>query len=280
MVMESMDQNLERQEWILNYLDGNLAEDERIQFEKQLAVDTGLQQELSFMRIMMASIDQWGNSTLEESVRQVQSKLDSNGFFNGPGNNRKRKTFLANFGKTKIWMAVAASVTILVVAAYLLWPETKSVSKQVSIYKKYYQREIAVTDRLIQRFESDGLIPGNSETDSLVWALNHYKEGTCQQIADYFGRSGTDMQIKPLRIFYQALCYLDQKQYEQAFGILTTLCEIEAFEFHAEACWYAALTASEMRHYSHIAREHLFKVSKDAKSPYQKKANEILNPSK
>lgn len=276
MVMNPDEQYNEQQEWIQNYLDGKLNSDERMAFEERMRKDDSFREEVLWMKAMLQGIDEWGNSKVQEAVKKMDQQLAREGFFEeATPQSAKPQAERWSF-KRNWWMAAAASIALLVVTYYFFWPEDQKAKKPVSIYAAYYQRESKATNVLIQRYETVGLIPAGSDSDSLVWALKLYMAGQCKDASVYFDRSGQDMQIKPLRIFYQALCYLDNKQFEQAFANLSTLCSIDAFEFQAEACWYAAITASQMRHYAHIAKEHFLKVANNPKSLHQNQAQEIL----
>lgn len=237
-------------EWIdktERYLGAEMDAGERTDFEAELSSNEELRKDFelynSINKTMSASPNE---NKLRETLQQMNKK-----YFAGGAVVKK--------GSFKTWMAVAATLLLLLAAGfYFLFPTKPSVEK---LYAQF-----AVHDPLsIQQ-------RGNAADSLATNAANtfndkHYIEAL-PLLQQYLQQQPDDIQVR----FSLAVCYMETGAYMDAEKIFSAMASGQT-AYAETARWYLALMALKQKDISQC-RTYLEKIT--ATSPYFTKAKELL----
>jgi hypothetical protein len=111
-------------------------------------------------------------------------------------------------------------------------------------FDKYYSKEAKYLPNLIGRIQkkidADTSTSKNIEKQNLAF-LQYYKDSLYEKLGNA-DLSVTDAsKYNDVARFYQALSFIELKEYVKAENILARYCATQFFELNAEACWYYGL---------------------------------------
>ncbi len=271
--MEHMDENLTIQDEIIRYLNGELSDNERSDFETRMHKDHSLSSEVKNYKILMSGINQWGEIQMKSLVAQVDQELEKENFFQQVQKEHSGKLvqFLSQ-NKTMVF-AVAASLALFLFYLIHLWGAGPSASEQ---YASYYKPERQKTEQFIEGLQSSGLIPSEPIQDSMRWALEKYRNGDYISTISFLERNSIPASLQSLAQFYLGLSYLGAGMPQKAESHLRSLCSGNEIEFKTISCWYLALSILNTKGYTNEGMQLFQIVSEDTSHSQASQAKEIL----
>lgn len=261
------------QEEIINYLTGTMSDLEKSAFEEKIRQDDVLATELKQYTAFMEGIEHWGNAQLRSLVMQADRELEQEHFFEGLKPEHQLHPFVF-LNKHRISLAIAASLALLVIAAYFLWIK-KDASQE--LYSLYYKPEIQMTEQLLARLSPSGLIPSEPVADSLSRALLHYRKGEYSDALRLLEGLSVPESFEPTRLFYLAASHLALDHNALAQPFLKLLCNKETSEIQHASCWYLGLSLLKTEGRSASTEKCFRSISTNPDSPYSEQAKTLLS---
>ena len=272
---------------IIRYLDGEMPEDERLAFEKEISGNPDLADEVEKLRdlqklagkainqgddpeenldpgtrenIRQAVIDfkEGGDADLPEEVkdtiagaRQAFEKTD-------PGTHR------SNIGQIRrIWFSAAAVVVLAIVVTILVFRPFRSEPVR-DLYAKYY-REYPVSPELSELSRSD---------DDLLFAIKVYEAGDYDRAILLFEMLSDSLTHGGYSRFYAGHAYLHLNLSDKAIKSFQGLLDEDPGDLEHATRWYLALAYLKEGN-STQSREQL-ELLKASDSPFKKNARMLL----
>ena len=210
--MASQDQH-PRWEDIERYLEGEMRETERLQFEKEMSFDEQLAATVREHRLVADKLRNSGRVNRDFSrTLQVLEELRKS--------RQHRKVRKMVFG-----LAAAAAIVTLVVV--ILIPRSSRKSSLFATYFQPYDNVIAPVTR-----------DGTGSDSVLAMAMRLYENALWSEAYAQFAAYGGDSAAQVAVSFYKAQCLLASDEYARALSILET---IEDGPWQDKSAWYSAL---------------------------------------
>jgi len=260
-------------ELIEAWLNGQLSEEEKSAFEKRMKEDPDFSKEVEMYQDMMRGIDLAGEERIREASNGIERKLESEDFFK---HNSTVRT-MTNNTKTKPigrWLAIAASLLVLVAAATYFFGSSQESSPQMA-FEKYYQPDKKNLPEILDRLEAPGLASADkSAADSLAGALELYQKDQYTAARSALGTYLDNHPEDQVAKLYMGLSQLQLGEYAKASKHLVPLVEQKDFAQLNMAKWYLALCYSQFGTASSIsnAKGLLQDLADDPDSGYYKEA--------
>ena len=238
------------QERIEKYLAGALTSDEVSHFEKEVLEDPALAAELKSQFLATATLERKGDESLKSLMKDwANEQFD------------ERKSFSNRLNNPLIWLAIAATITLLITLAVVL--NTTGPANPEEIYNQYYTE---------LRFPADR--SSTADTDSL-WNLARISYGkqdyeNTLSLLDQLIRNDPDGQA----FLYKGICLLrlDRPgEAAKAFGQVT-----EQHLDYQRARWFRALALLKIENLSE-AKVALEAIAVSESHFKKKEAQEILD---
>jgi len=202
------------------YLNNEMSPAERKEFELQIARDEELRNYIqlynSIDHTMKAENTSPGENELRQTLQQMSKK-----YFAGEGNVKQ--------GSFKKWMAIAASVIILVSTGIYFLFQNKPTAE--NLYARYAQHD-AVNIQL--RGTADDSL---AQSAANKFNGQHYAEAL-PLLQQYLIIQPGDVQMK----FTEAICYMELNRFKDAATVFSELASGNS-AYAAAAQWYQALLA-------------------------------------
>ncbi len=157
-----------------------MSDEERADFEKQLAADEQLRQETELMKDTLLGIELYGDDALRNKLVNIENGLEQKGFFRSEA---IIKPIAASYFP-KIYWAMAASFIAILFCAWYFWQTPKNANEIV-----------APTPVLIQPIQKDTAITSPISTE-IVEKTTLKKETQTPKIAQAIDLSEKEMQAK------------------------------------------------------------------------------------
>jgi tetratricopeptide (TPR) repeat protein len=201
-------------ELLEQYLSGQMAESDRLRLEERLRDEPELQQTLAELKLMVQGLTRAGRKEVHAILKQLDDTLP-------PVEARVVPLW------RKTWLQVAASLSILALCAYLLWPRPADPKELFAEYFEPYPNVIMPTVR--------GDLKGDTALKARAYKaydLENYKEA----IALFEEVDQKDEGV----LLYLGNAYLANGDAARAIRLFEkVIAEYEVFDEQAE--WYLAL---------------------------------------
>jgi hypothetical protein len=211
-------------ETLMRYLDGEMNQTEREEFELQLQNDAVLKERLDSLKIAVVSIKQYGTI---EKVRSVHSQMMQELSF------EKREAKVVPVKRiVKYSLAIAASIIIVLVGVNFF---TSSQLSSEKLYNEAFvdydasgsrtnEQQPEITSlygahnytAVVGKANSQGL----SQKDSLLVGLSYLKTNQLHKAASWFATISQQSPVKQDAEFYLAMTYLKNKNYGEAVRLM------------------------------------------------------------
>lgn len=239
-----MDNSTQKSELLIRYLDGEMSEAERKEFENQIAADLSLQGELESLRLAKKAVQSFG---LKEQIAAVHSSILNEAAKQAPV---IKTTPLRRV--IRYCVSIAASILLIITSYwifkfYTLSPDKMYASNYIayelptprdtdSIPPSAFEKAYRASDykEVIRLSNVSGLsikeifLTGISflETEEIAKAISSF-----QVVIAEVGKTG----IRNLREeaeYYLALAYLKNRDYDQALGLMIGIQEDPNHTYH------------------------------------------------
>lgn len=252
--MELSDELNER---IESYLDGSLEEADQQDFEALIASTPELREEIAFRKKARRAIEalkfkqefqkiRAADTVLERAdniaPKVVQDKIEE-----------KRTITRPLFGR----YAVAASITLLLVAGFLYKSDVFSPTSQRA-FNKYYQAETYARGGCPQELP----------------VFKQYADGRYQEALDQVNTLPTDSIF--CITYFKGLCYLAQDNSATAIPLFSQAKESKNGEVKNKAKWYLAMAYLEAND-NEKAKKMLQEIAAEPENPYSNPASQIIS---
>jgi tetratricopeptide (TPR) repeat protein len=198
------------------YLRKEMEPEEQEAFEDVLNKDEALQLEVSLQRDAISGINLFGAESLKKQLQEIDDQQSPN-----LPSSRGRPLY--------IWLAVAASATVILLVTVLL---LNTASSPQELYTAYYEPYPNVVDP-VERSEE---LP----TDPAGQAMYYYERGDFEEAITLFNQEQL-IDDQAYR-FYLGVSYLGNQQLDLAEKTLAPLLEDEQGAFYEAALWYTGLS--------------------------------------
>jgi hypothetical protein len=244
--MELSDELNER---IESYLDGSLEEADQQEFEALIAATPELGEEIAFRQKTRRAIEALKFKQEFQKIRatatsseEPQEKVEERGEISRP--------FWSRY-------AVAASITLLLVAGFLYKSDVFSPTSQRA-FNKYYQAETYARGGCPQELPF----------------FKNYADGRYQEALDQVNTLPTDSIF--CITYFKGLCYLAQDQSATAIPLFSQATESKNGEVKNKAKWYLSMAYLEAND-NEKAKKMLQEIAAEPENPYSNPASQIIS---
>ena len=217
---------------VMNYLDGNMSNNELLDFEKECKTNPELKEMVGTMKAMdvVLNDDSWyiidKNSEEVKAVSPLFREESLESFSKKVKASEKR--YRNNNGLKSLLKYVSG------IAAILL----------ITFGVKYYIGFNTPSDELFDTYYNTRDLPSftlkNDNTSTIIKAEALFKEGNYTDALELFDLITGDESKNPGIYIYKALCYLNLKQYDDALKYLDLLEKSNTIDYH-KAYWFKTL---------------------------------------
>lgn len=236
-----MDKNIQMEEDIVRFLEGDMNEEECKIFESRLESEPQLQKLLLEYRTIIEGIEFWGDEQVRSSINKIQKDLEEKNFFK----NGKSVSSGGRSGGNLISMngfkyLIAAAILIAVSTTVFIWltPDKLNGSELFANYNKLDREQLK---KDIERFNVSGLISGMQAEDTIKQALIYLESGNFTESLKLLENFNVDKPGIPIVQYYLGLNHLNLGRFDKSGPIFKSLCSQKSFELASDACWYYAL---------------------------------------
>lgn len=236
------------------YLDGDLSAEERTAFEAQANTHPELSQEISLHRLVQSTLSNKAESDLLNNLQQIRAERHH-------AEHKKSEPKVRTMRPIR-WIAAAASILILAIAAWWIFPGPDSSTPLT-------QAQAWIEADQLNRTEM------SSEEDPVQKGIQYYNAGQFENAIEAFAQY--DQQTVPpdweVRIFL-GKAYLQTQNYSDARKTLSSV-ETSGSLYQNEAKWWLALLDIITKQPA-AAIQRLEKLAKEDRSDYKEPAQELL----
>jgi tetratricopeptide (TPR) repeat protein len=283
---------------IIRYLDGEMTQPEKLEFEKAVSADPDLAEKVETFRELQElagkvigraedpeesldsrTLDEIHKAVLEfkqgaghglppevdktiQDARQAfEQKRDA---VRRDKNGSARGQPLKDLPQTKrIWFRAAAVAVLVLIVAYLVFRPFRSVPEE-DLFAKYYQ-EYALSEDMLELSRSH---------DDLLFALKVYEAGDYERALVLFDMLADSSEFRQYSRFFTGHAYLHLNHIDQAIESFEGLLEEGAGDLETATSWYLALCYLKTGDAT-LSREQLEQVS-GTDTPYGIDAGKLL----
>ena len=240
-------------EQIEDYLLGRLSQEEQAAFEKELATNQILQDEVSFRRLTIHGVKQSGKDEMRDRLKKIHKEYERK-------NDNQINTKINQIWPK--WIGIAASVLLLITAG-IFFLDKNEFNSQVA-FNEYYE---AVPLRLATR---------DSKTEKTILQLSElYNNKEYKKALPYF-QNMLDIDSQNTRMRLGAgICHLELNQLNSARAQFLDIIKAKDFRLQHQANWYMALTYLKEGNLVEV-KKYLTPIMNDSKADHHEDAIEIM----
>lgn len=238
-----MNQDFKYIEAIEDYLSENTSKEEKLAFEKQLTENEALAQEFKLYQNMMGGIDLEGTDLMRDELKDIQQKLEAENFFAKKETTPKIVKMKNTKKSNKTWLAIAASLLVLVVAGMLLLSPNKMTRTEALTKFDHNKKANELLEQQINEYEGLGMAdPERGKKDSIAQMLNQYKDGDYQEsynaATEFLSRYPDDN----VALYFAGMSKFQDSKFSKAVEWLSASTKQKDGVFYDQARWYLALS--------------------------------------
>jgi tetratricopeptide (TPR) repeat protein len=284
---------------IIRYLDGEMTEAEKLEFEHKISDHPGLAERVETFRKIQelagkalrraedpeAALDDETREEIRQAVKDF--KEGRGGAVSGEDREmirRARRAFEQRREKARpkekyvqdgrqlranmlqirrIWFTAAAVVVLAVIILLIIFRPLRD-RPQGDLYAKYY-KEFPLTEKVIELSRAD---------DDLLFALRVYEAGDYERALILFEMLADSSDLRQYSLFYAAHAYLHLNLTDRAIKTFLDLLDEGPGELETATRWYLALSYLRSGEEA-LSKEQLKQVAA-TDSPYRKDARRLL----
>ncbi|MEE9461019.1 MAG: tetratricopeptide repeat protein [Bacteroidales bacterium] len=284
--------------YIIRYLDGEMTEDERFEFEKEISGNPDLAKKVEAFRnlqklaekAMRQADDPEDNLDQEtrEEIRQAVIDFKEGRKYDLPGEvNETIKSARQDFEQRRekdkqatdvtepephrsnirqvrrIWFSVAAVVVLAVIVSVLIFRPFKGKPAK-DLYTEYY-KEFPMTEEMNELSRTD---------DDLLFAIKVYEAGDYKRAIILFEMLADSSTLSGYSLFYAGLAYMHLNLTDKAIETFQGLLDDDPGDMIPATRWYLALCYLKAGEAS-LSKEQLLLIE-ETDSPFRKDARMLL----
>jgi tetratricopeptide (TPR) repeat protein len=245
---------MEHFEEIEKYLNGELSDQEKIDFERQLSTDSEIRKNLNLLMEVNEYIDNRDDELkMQMTVKEIIQRRG-----------KQRQSIFQKYVFSSIWTK-AATIIILIgfigMSAIIL-----ESSKNQRIFNKYYNH-YEFSD--VVRSEN-----GTASNETLNKALHEYTIGNYELALTYFEKLEISEKEQVVSQFLQAISYIEIEQANKAIILLEKLSKYDHM-YHETIVWYLGLCYLKIDNIDKA--QPVFSQLSSYNNYYSEQASSILN---
>ncbi len=263
------------------WLEGSLSSSESNSMQQMYDSDSSFAAKVDEYKDLVTGINLSGEKSTREKLNEVQSKLESEGFFEEstePASNAPRKT------NSVKWIGLALLAAALMAVLTLIMkeesePKVETPVEQIHFASNTTHPPVSLNYSL-DRAEAFGLADDNkSEKEVLAKILQKIErkefKAAEKELTQFMKVSGNNDPVLKLQLAYTKL---QNGKYDQSISLLSPLAADDAFRFEEEAKWYLglAMVNSPNKKNQSNALDILSAIAQNRNSEYSTKAQQIL----
>jgi tetratricopeptide (TPR) repeat protein len=232
-----MDDQLHNEEMLMRYLDGELAEQERVALEARLESDEALQQQLLNLRVAVQAIRQYGTA---QTVAALHPQM-----MQGLKRSAEKPKVVSISRTVRLTMAVAASLLILFIGFRVYEATQLSADKLYS--ESFVDFDVSATrnaaaatstfETLYRQKDYSGVIRLNSDTISskalLLVGLSYlHVDQPLKAVEKFNSLTLKENDYRQDAEFYSSLAYLKLKEYSKALPLMQKISGDASHLYH------------------------------------------------
>lgn len=261
-------ENNHRHDQIDRYLNGQMTQEEQADFERELAEDQELREEVETAKTFLVGMEHLGTGELRSDLKATNEMLNdirhnTEVDFEGHGTpSQRRKQALFRTAKMK-GIGIAALLVFLIGLSYVLFFQE---SDPQNLFARHYEKPpnlLAVE----MRSESSG-------EPELTKFMKAYEDG---EYSKAIKRANAILESEPDKQevrFYRGIMYLEQTNYQKALSDLE-FTQNNIDKYREKALWYSGLIHLKLDHPTKAINQ-LQTLKESAPSTYRQKADKLL----
>ncbi len=242
---------------IEQYLLGQLDENDKAAFEKEMENDSSLKEEVRTHAGVLQGLDEIRAEKLKSHFQELESNLPKE-----ESNEEKVVEMQPSKGLGSIWK-VAAAIVLLAIPTYLILNSGPTADELYNQYYQSYPNVITSTER-----SQEENPPEQNE------ALAYYESGNFEAAIEAFQAELEELPEAADMQFYLGVSQMETNRLEHAIESLTAVVESNNTQFRDQALWYLAL--AKMKNGNEVEAEGLLKHIITKENSYSTRAEEIL----
>lgn len=231
-------ENNEYIERIHQYLANRMNQADKATFEKEIATDSQLAQDIKIEQKLLQGIVLAGDADLKKSIASVDESLAAKQFF-AKGKIVSLPSQPKKFIMKKIIAFAAAAVVLIGVVYWGFFHQNAPSADQLFAdnFKPETTKSVTIADGL----KSSGLLDTMTMEDSLAAALDLYNEGKYNEAMVALDTFLVYHSANDTAQFYLGMTHLNEERYARAVEVLTPITTAESSSFRLDALWYLGL---------------------------------------
>lgn len=271
--MEGWTEDLKLQEELLNYINGEMSDNELSDFETRLKNDPSLSWQLREYRNIMTGIEHWGDQQLMSAIKTAEQDLLSEDFFEHIIQSRKPSVVSLIRNNPVLSLSIAAAICLfLYLGLHFLMPSNQT----HETYNKYFELDTYKIENYLSEHKQSGLIPTSEGSDTIGLALEKYKYGNYIMAIDLFENLSAGYKNQALVKYYLSLSYMAISEVGKASPLLKDLCRSGDSEFGEKSCWNYALAEFKIKGYTQQTKVLFEDIAQDPSGVHYQSARDIL----
>ncbi len=232
-----MEEYLEIEEQIIQYLEGEMDETQRLDFEVLLRNNPDLVKTIEEYKLILNGIQQWGDQNLKASIKKVNQELSETRFFE----KETKTTHLKSLINNNVIRYAAAAIFLGLLVYNIFLPSTNKIDHN-KIFAEYYKPDLDLANNQIQKIKDLGFIQSSDTGNTLSRALQLYIQGDYIESINKIKAVEPEVQGTNICQYFLGMNYIALEKYTEAEDILNKLCDGSDFEYQINACWNLSLT--------------------------------------
>ncbi len=201
---------------IEEYLNGNLSEDERRDFEARMKSDESLNEKVANHRSLLKGLELGFNRELKSLLQQEEQMQKQISI------KKNKQIKLRNYS-----MGLAAAVALILVSIYSIRNQSLDSNE---LYFNYYTSYPNVE------------APVSRSDDQIDNAYSFYEQGNYPRALKLFSKLNKENPLDPAPIFYSGICNLEIDNAETAITFFDLIQKLDQNKYSKPAIWYEALS--------------------------------------
>jgi len=235
------------------YFDGEMSENELIEFEKNMKSDKKLKAEVEFQKEIQDSLHDKQIFDLKNNLEKIHNEAKTANNIDANKEPVVRELFIK-----KIQLAAAVIVLMIIASSVFYFVNNRTMSNE-TLYGIYYE---PAKTMLVER-------SGNNDEVNLMQALQKYNHNDYTGAIEVFEKDNSIMAK-----FYLALSYMETNRMLDAVNLLKAIIEENDNLFVDQAEWYLGLCYLKLNE-TEKALIQFSKISQ-SNSTYKIKSEEVL----
>lgn len=251
-------------------------EEENQRLENRQKLDVDFADQIANHADMVKGIYLNGEDELKVNLGEITKELEQEGYF-GPHEEVNSPAKIRSMYTRRFWMAVAASILVLVVSIPLLLSDGGGGSTpNLAEVGKFEPYEDKLSEPVRLELSELGMAGSTKGLETLQKGLEAYKLKDYVQSAQFFEEylNAEPSQHYIIKTqFYLSVSYVGQEKYETAIGLLENLDGNGNFEWKADVQWYLGLAYFKSK--EKAKAKAIFEKLKD-NNKYKNKVSDLL----